>query len=100
MQDSFVQLNAAGAAQSFVGTDAVKLYGIIALKSAINLHGRCGMIPTRGMTITRLLANATALTGKPYKGAGKHDRAVADLQATIDATKAAMPILDHAGKPV
>lgn len=77
---------------TYEGRDAVTLYGLIALRSAIRLHQKCGMIPTRGVTITRLLASASSFTGKPYKGKTKHDAAIADLTLTIDAAKAAMPV--------
>lgn len=77
---------------SFVGRDAVEVFRLKAMRSAIRLHKSCGMIPTRGMTITKMLAAVTALTGKPYKGKAKHDLALADLDARIDAYDAAIPV--------
>lgn len=77
---------------TFEGKDAVKLYGVMSLKSAIGLHSKTGMVPTRGVTITKMLASATTVTGKPYKGKDKHAKAMADLQVWIDAAKCAMPI--------
>jgi TPP-dependent pyruvate/acetoin dehydrogenase alpha subunit len=78
---------------SFVGGDAVELFRITAMRSAIKMHRDCGMIPTRGMTITKMLAAVTAITGKPYKGKTKHDAAIADLDARIAAAKASMPVV-------
>jgi hypothetical protein len=82
-----------GGGMTFVGGDAVELYRLAAMRSAINLHKVSGMIPTRGMTITKMLANVTALTGKAYKGKAKHDLALADLDARIAAAKASMPVV-------
>ncbi|UTC28480.1 hypothetical protein GURKE_04780 [Brevundimonas phage vB_BpoS-Gurke] len=79
-------------AVTFDGRDAVKLYGLVSLRAAIKLHRDTGMIPTRGVTITKMLASASTVTGKAYKGKTKHDAAIADLTATIDAAKAAMPV--------
>ena len=79
-------------AVTYEGVDAVKLYGLKALRRGIQLHRDCGMIPTRGVTITKMLASASAITGKTYKGKTKHDAAIADLTATIDAAMASMPI--------
>lgn len=76
---------------TFAGRDAVHLFRAITLKSGISLHQKCGMIPTRGMTITKMLAMAEEFTGKKYKR-GDHQGAIADLQVWIDTMKAAMPI--------
>jgi hypothetical protein len=89
--DSRVIVGKSGAA-AYVGPDAVDLFRVKQIRTFIKLHQSCGMIPTRGVTITKLLAAATAITGKPYKGATKHAAAIADLTAHIDATLAGMPI--------
>lgn len=79
-------------ATSFVGGDAVELYRLKALRMAIRMHKTCGMIPTRGVTITKMLAQVTMLTKKPYTGKTKHDAAIADLNARIAAAEASMPV--------
>jgi hypothetical protein len=76
---------------TFTG-DAIHLYRAVTLKSAIKLHKACGMIPTRGMTITKMLGSAEQITGKKYKR-GQHDVAITDLTAWIEAAKASMPII-------
>jgi len=88
--DSHVTIGPNGG-MSFVGPDAVRLFAAVSLKSAIGLHRKCGMIPTRGVTITKMLAQATQVTGKQYRR-GQHQQAEADLQIWIDAMKAALPI--------
>lgn len=96
MSDSSITLHRDGGS-THAGLDAVRRVRAISTRSAIALHRKCGLIPTRGMTITRLLAVATEFTGKPYKGAGKHERAEADLTVWIDTMTAALPIIDERG---
>ena len=71
--------------------DAIPVFGVISLRGAIKLHKACGMIPTRGMTITKMLQRAGEITGKKYKR-GQHDAAIADLTVWIDAAKASLPV--------
>lgn len=76
---------------SFVGPDATALFRAMTLHSAIKLYLATGMIPTRGVTISKMLVIATQITGKTYRrGAGQ--AAVDDLQVWIEAMKAAMPV--------
>lgn len=89
MSDSHVTISAH--ATSFVGPDATNLFRALTLKQGIAMHRKFGMIPTRGATITRMLAMASEYSGKPYKR-GQHAQAEADLQAWIDAMKCALPI--------
>jgi|TARA_R110000782_G_scaffold256822_2_gene345999 hypothetical protein len=44
---------------------------------------KIGMLPCRGMTKTKLLAKAGAITGNKYKR-GQYDAAIADLQTIVD----------------
>ncbi len=92
MNDSHIVVGKSGAT-SFNGPDAVDLFRLITLRQGINMHKRFGMIPTRGVTITRMLEMVTAFSGKPYKGKTKHDAALADLDARIAALKASMPVV-------
>ena len=78
---------------TFTG-DAIHLYRAVTLKGAIKLHRDHGMIPTRGMTITKLFGIAQQITGKKYKR-GQHDAAIQDLTVWIDAANASMPIIDQ-----
>jgi hypothetical protein len=78
---------------SFVGPDATKLFQAITLRSSLSLYAKCGMIPTRGVTITRMLALTKTFTGKTYKrGREGAAAAAADMQVWIDAAKASMPV--------
>jgi hypothetical protein len=73
--------------------DAIPMFRVITLKGAIKLHRQTGLIPTRGVTISKMLAMAGEITGEKYKR-GQHERAEADLQLWIDAAKASMPYKD------
>lgn len=78
---------------TFTG-DGIELYRAATLRSALKLYAACGMIPTRGFTITKMLKLATQYTGKPYKR-GDAAKAAADMKDWVDAAKAAMPVIDE-----
>lgn len=82
---------------TFVGKDSVNLVRAITLKNSINLHKKIGMIPTRGVTITKMFAMATQYTGKTYKR-GAHQQAIDDLHIWIETMKAAIPISSGQGE--
>ena len=90
MSDSSVTVYGNGGA-SFVGPDATNLLRATMLRSSIKLHRDCGMIPTRGVTITKMFAMAKGYTGKSYKR-GAHNAAIADLTVWIETMKSALPI--------
>jgi hypothetical protein len=69
---------------TFAGTDGVNTYRAIVTKSAIKMHRDCGMIPTRGMTITKMLKIAADITGKAKYKRGAHDEAITDLEKWIE----------------
>jgi lipopolysaccharide/colanic/teichoic acid biosynthesis glycosyltransferase len=52
---------------SFVGPAAVDVYRITMLASSIKMYAACGIIPTRGVGITRMLQMAGEYTRKVYK---------------------------------
>jgi hypothetical protein len=89
MNESYIETGPGGTA--FVGPDAIRLHRAIYLANSIALHGRCGMIPTRGMTITKMFKIATSITGQTYRR-GQHARAIADLRTWIAVMQAALPI--------
>lgn len=64
--------------------DNVFIYRALATRKAIQLYQRAGIIPTRGMTITKLLAIATSITGNKYKR-GEYARAADELGDWCDA---------------
>jgi hypothetical protein len=78
---------------TFSGQDAVRLYAATSLRGAIKLHQKCGMIPTRGVTITRMLQAASQYSGKKYKR-GEHQKAIDDLTVWIETMKAALPVVN------
>lgn len=76
---------------SFSGRDAVLLYRAMTIRSAISLHVRIGMIPTRGMTITKMLTLAGQICGKTFKR-GQSQQAIDALDIWCETMKAALPI--------
>ena len=90
MNDSHIKVGNGGVA--FVGPDAVDLYRVRAVKGAIMMHQKFGMVPTRGVTITKLFQIAKGYTGKTYKR-GAHAEAIADLDRHIAAFEASMPVV-------
>jgi C4-dicarboxylate transporter len=89
MSESYIDHSSTGAT-SFVGPDAVKFYAVARLKGFIGLWIKTKMIPTRGITITVMLGEASKVTGKTYKPRDAQ-KAVDDLQVWIDTMKAALP---------
>ena len=97
MTDSYVRINEKGEATTYAGPDAVNLHRAITLKTAIKLYDKSGIIPTRGMTITKMLALVKQYTSKKYKTTQKK-QAIQDLEKWIETMKAAMPIIDDRRK--
>lgn len=91
MTDSFLQVDDQGKVSSYVGPDAVELYRVKTLRSFILLWQRTKIIPTRGVTITKMLAQASAITKKPYK-VKQTQVAADDLAKWIGAMLAAIPV--------
>jgi len=94
-EDSKIVVNK-GIATAYIGHDATQLFRVKMLRSSINLHMKTGMIPTRGVTITKMFKMATTYTGQTYKR-GEHSRAIADLEVWISTMMSALPI-EHADK--
>jgi hypothetical protein len=76
----------------FNGEDAVKLYQATLLVSSLKMWAKHKMIPTRGVTITKMLKLATTFTGIPYRRCDA-DRAAADVQIWADNMKLALPVI-------
>jgi hypothetical protein len=70
------------------------LYQATALRVSLELYKKTGMIPTRGVTITKMMQLATTFSKKPYKR-GQIDVAIQDVKEWCEAMKAAMPIIDE-----
>lgn len=90
IQQSYVE--ATKAATTYSGPDAVEFLRVKVLQGSIGLYRKTKIIPTRGVTITMMLAMATQITGTVYKGKTKCEAAEADLQTWIDTMRAALPI--------
>lgn len=94
--DSYVDIGKGGT--TFIGPDATRLFAAAQLRGFLRLYAKTGIVPTRGINGTRLLALATGYTGKGYKR-GQHMQAYEDMCTWIDTMKAALPILED-GKQV
>lgn len=90
MNDSHIKIGTGGTL--FAGEDATRLFQAMTLASALGLYAKCGMIPTRGVTITKMLALATTFTAKKYKR-GDAAKAQEDVRQWCEAMKAALPIV-------
>lgn len=89
MSDSHIHVSKA--ATSFVGTDAVELFRVTTIASALRFYAKTGMKVNRAYTPTAMLKAASAITHKHYKR-GDYEKAAPDLQTWADAMKAALPI--------
>jgi hypothetical protein len=96
--DSFIKTS--DAATSFVGPDAIKLYQAKSLEKMLRLYAKTGMIPTRGVTLTKMLTLAANIIGrdKPYPKARTRqaaaERAADDLKTWSSTMLSALPIVE------
>ena len=92
MSDSFIRYSRGrGEATSYVGRDATQLYRVNMIKVSIKLWMKTGMMPTRGVTITKLLKMAEQYTGRKYKKS-EAAYAVEDLHNWVTTMISALPI--------
>lgn len=94
MEESYISVGADNKPKAFVGRDGVEVFRVRMLISSIRLHMRSGIIPTRGVTITKMFAMAGEYTGKKYKR-GQHEQAMADLKIWLDTMVTALPIIQE-----
>lgn len=77
---------------TYAGRDAVEAVAMIYLWSSLKLWASCGIIPTRGYGITKMLARASGWTGKKYpRNKAGALQAAADVKLLADELKAAIP---------
>jgi hypothetical protein len=89
----------AGGSVSITGPDATNYFRAVQLKLFIGLYIKTGIIPTRGVTISKMLKIATEYTGKKYKNSRPEwERAQADMDVWCATMKAALPIVNE-GEP-
>lgn len=92
MTDSYIGTRG-GKCTSFVGSDATNYVRAELLASSLRLYDKCKIIPTRGVTATKMLKMATGYTGKTYKR-GEYVRAADDVKAWANEMKAALPVIE------
>ena len=90
-------VNGSGRVVCYVGPDATNLFRARTLKGSLTLWRRTKMIPTRGVTITKMLEMAKAYTGKAYTRK-QVEQAEADIQVWIDTMTAALPVTQEKAK--
>ena len=91
MTDSEIIISPVGVVYS--GADAVTFFAAKNLKICISLYMKTGIIPTRGVTISKMLKLAHRYTGKTYKnGVVGWSACVADLDVWCNTMRAALPI--------
>jgi hypothetical protein len=88
MNDSSITVSNGGT--MFAGKDAVELFRVATLKSALGLL-KAGITPTRGLTGKKALAMCEQYTGQKYKR-GEYDRARQDLTVWIETMKSAISV--------
>lgn len=93
MEDSHIVARD-GKCTTFVGGDAVNYVRAVMLASSLKLYAKCKILPTRGVTISSMLAMATGYTGIKYKR-GAYVQAAEDVQRWADEMKAALPIIER-----
>lgn len=95
-KESYVAVNQDGRPTAFVGPDAVNLFRAKTLASALRMYAKTGMLPTRGVSPTKMLQLARQYTGKEYRR-GQHMLAANDIQVWIDTMTAALPVVEEKG---
>lgn len=76
----------------FAGPDSVELFRAATLKAAIGLLQK-GILPRRGLTMTKALEMAKPYTGQTYKRT-ESARAIRDLTTWIETMKSTIPVRD------
>lgn len=56
-----------GGGASLTGHDAILFMRAAVLASSLKLYAKTRILPTRGVTLTKMLAMATTFTGKKYR---------------------------------
>lgn len=88
--DSYIITDINGKVLAYVGPDATALVKAKLLKVSLGVY-QFGIIPTKGMTLTKALAIVTTYTGKRYKRS-EWEKAQQDLEVWIKTMHVALPI--------
>lgn len=88
------QITISNGATTIEGPDAIECYRAFVLASSLKLYAKTKIIPTRGVTITRMLEMATRYSGVKYKR-GQAMEAAEDVEMWAKVMKSALPIIDN-----
>jgi hypothetical protein len=77
---------------TYSGSDAVELFRAATLRSALGLLQK-GIMPTRGLNMTKALGLAERYTGRKYKRT-ESAAAIRDITVWIETMKSAIPVVD------
>lgn len=80
-----------GVATSFVGPDATHYYAVTMLKCALQFWQKHRMRVNRHVGVRDMLNKASRITNKLYKPS-QVEQAIADLEQTLAALRAALPV--------
>lgn len=84
---------------SFNGPQAVNVFAMTALASALRMYDKHKMIPNRNYTPTKMLKAAEIYTGQKFKR-GEYARAAEVLKATADKAVAEIHAGEHPGNSI
>jgi len=88
--ESYITINQFGNTSGYVGPDATELFRVMCLTNALGIYHKTGLIPTRGVTISKMLAMAGQITQKRYKR-GDVVMAIEDLRLWCVNMRSALP---------
>jgi len=91
MNDSYLVVNKDAKVTSYIGKDATHLFRAKMIKHGLVGWQRFKMKPSRGVTVTRMLAAASEYTGKKYK-TREVAEAIADMDIWINTMRSALPV--------
>lgn len=89
MDDSRITIDKVGT--MYAGRDAVELFRVKMLISGLKLNASTGMLPTRGMTKSKMLAMAGQYTKRKYKRT-EMQQAIDDLKEFYSLLASSLPI--------
>ncbi len=79
VSESYIETDATNRPMSFVGEQAVHIFYARALREAIRLHQKTGLIPRRGVTITKMMKQTQRVTGQKFS-IHQHEEAISALE--------------------
>jgi len=93
VDNSSITVDKEGRVVAYDGKDGVELFRIRTLASSLRLFAATGIIPTRGITYSKMLRMAEKYTGKNYRVRREEcGRAAGDLDVLASTLVAALPV--------